>query len=116
MPYFRKAHLLCTETRIQFYTSSNDATLLQNSNSNPSYQQIQKGRSNRSRRGKMITHWISSNLPLRHESLGRRLQVPLQQIVVNIHIQPAPRAPEINPNPTGKKFTETSRRTRQNRS
>jgi hypothetical protein len=26
----------------------------------------------------MITDWISSNLPLRHEGLGRRLQVPLE--------------------------------------
>jgi len=35
----------------------------------------------------MITDWISSNLPLCHEGLRRRLQVPLQQIVINIHVK-----------------------------
>jgi len=41
-----------------------------------------------------ITDWISSNLSLSHESLGRRLQVPLQQVVIDIHVEPAPQATE----------------------
>jgi hypothetical protein len=41
-----------------------------------------------------ITNWISSNLSLGHESLGRRLQVPLQQVVIDIHVEPAPQETE----------------------
>jgi hypothetical protein len=53
-----------------------------------------------------ITDWISSNLSLSHESLGRRLQVPLQQIVIDIHVEPAPQATESTQSKRGgKKFT-----------
>jgi hypothetical protein len=41
-----------------------------------------------------LTDWISSNLSLSHESLGRRLQVPLQQVVIDIDVEPVPQATE----------------------
>jgi len=64
--------------------------------------QMRKGKSTEAEE-MMITDWISSNLPLCHEGLRRRLQVPLQQIVINIHVKPAPQAREsINNNRTGK--------------
>lgn len=56
-----------------------------------------------------ITDWISSNLSLGHESLGRSLQVPLEQVVIDIHVEPAPRATEsAQTERGGQKFTETS--------
>jgi hypothetical protein len=41
--------------------------------------------------GTLPTNWVSGDLPLRHEGLGGGLQVPLEQVVVDIHIEPAPR-------------------------
>jgi len=51
----------------------------------------------------MITDWISSNLPLCHEGLRRRLQVPLEQIVIDIHVKPAPQARIDQSQSNGKK-------------
>lgn len=54
-----------------------------------------------------ITYWICGNLPLGHERFRGRLQIPLQQVIVNVHIEPKNHMPKkIKMDSQKKKYTK----------